>query len=302
MQVLQAQEPPSIGRIHPSCTALDAVRIALNSNLSFARVLAGNLKEAIRNGNLQRDGTACALDVALLGLDVAKGCQAIHKYNVIHGDLKPHNVLLTAAPDDERGWIGKIADFGLSVKIKRGEQHVSGIQHGTEGYVAPEVLQTRRMVKASDVYSFGIIMWELWHARLYYEEHRNAVKRMCASPAALLAFSCAAQPRACLNHQCALQRTCRLHHVLTHPCRSVFVTRHVCAASSLHAQRPQYYLSQPQALPAYSPRAARSAGGGRTSSSGPPSSGTARRSGSTWRASAGACAPKSAPTLIASSR
>ena len=33
--------------------------------------------------------------------------------------------------------MGKIADFGLSVKIKRGEQHVSGIQHGTEGYVAP---------------------------------------------------------------------------------------------------------------------------------------------------------------------
>jgi serine/threonine protein kinase len=142
---------------------------------------AGNLKEAIRNGNLQRGGTACALDVALLALDVAKGCQAIHKYNIIHGDLKPHNVLLTTAPDDERGWIGKIADFGLSVKIKRGEQHVSGIQHGTEGYVAPEVLQTRRMVKASDVYSFGIIMWELWHARLYYEEHRNAVKRMCVS-------------------------------------------------------------------------------------------------------------------------
>ena len=144
---------------------------------------AGNLKEAIRNGNLQRDGTALALEVALLALDVAKGCQAIHKYNIIHGDLKPHNVLLTVAADDERGWIGKIADFGLSVKIKRGEQHVSGIQHGTEGYVAPEVLQTRRMVKASDVYSFGIIMWELWHARLYYEEHRNAVKRMCAPPA-----------------------------------------------------------------------------------------------------------------------
>lgn len=122
-----------------------------------------------------------ALEVALLALDIAKACQAIHKHNIIHGDLKPHNVLLTGDGDDERGWIGKIADFGLSVKIKRGEHHVSGIQHGTEGYVAPEVLQTRRMVKASDVYSFGIIMWEMWHARLYYEEYRHAQRRMYAS-------------------------------------------------------------------------------------------------------------------------
>ena len=99
--------------------------------------VAGNLKEAIRQKSLMKDGGVKAMEVALLALDIAKACQAIHKHNIIHGDLKPHNVLLTSEADDERGWVGKIADFGLSVKIKRGEQHVSGIQHGTEGYVAP---------------------------------------------------------------------------------------------------------------------------------------------------------------------
>lgn len=142
-----------------------------------------------------------ALEVALLALDIAKACQAIHKHNIIHGDLKPHNVLLTGDSDDERGWIGKIADFGLSVKIKRGEQHVSGIQHGTEGYVAPEVLQTRRMVKASDVYSFGIIMWEMWHARLYYEEYRHAQRRMCVLPH-LIVFGCSLVRHGC-DSRCA---------------------------------------------------------------------------------------------------
>ena len=42
-----------------------------------------------------QDGSVKALEVALLALDIAKACQAIHKHNIIHGDLKPHNVLLT---------------------------------------------------------------------------------------------------------------------------------------------------------------------------------------------------------------
>ena len=56
---------------------------------------AGNLKEAIRQKSLMADGSVKALEVALLALDIAKACQAIHKHNIIHGDLKPHNVLLT---------------------------------------------------------------------------------------------------------------------------------------------------------------------------------------------------------------
>jgi serine/threonine protein kinase len=56
---------------------------------------AGNLKEAIRQKSVMADGSVKALEVVLLALDIAKACQAIHKHNSIHGDLKPHNVLLT---------------------------------------------------------------------------------------------------------------------------------------------------------------------------------------------------------------
>jgi serine/threonine protein kinase len=195
---------------------------------------AGNLKEAIRHGSLQKEGRAKALEVALLARDIARGCQAIHRYSIIHGDLKPHNVLLTADSRDERGWVGKIADFGLSVKIKRGEQHVSGIQHGTEGYVAPEVLQTRRMVPVSDVYSFGIIMWELWHSRLYYEEYRAAVRRMCVLPSS----------NSCL--EAALLWVVRSPSMTSRPLMRPLVFRHPCIRPSIHHPCVTQFASERQ--------------------------------------------------------
>jgi hypothetical protein len=63
---------------------------------------------------------------------------------------------LMQEPEDERGWVGKIADFGLSVKIKRGEQHVSGIQHGTEGYVAPGAFFCS-LVTPGDTHACGVV-------------------------------------------------------------------------------------------------------------------------------------------------
>jgi len=45
----------------------------------------------------------------------------------------------------------------------------SGIKYGTVQYLAPETLRTHVMTKKADVYSFGLIMWELWHSKLHAE-------------------------------------------------------------------------------------------------------------------------------------
>jgi serine/threonine protein kinase len=54
---------------------------------------------------------------------VAKGVGYIHEFNVVHGDLKPGNVLLKTHKVDRRGYIAKVADFGLSRALDCEDPH-----------------------------------------------------------------------------------------------------------------------------------------------------------------------------------
>ena len=63
----------------------------------------------------------------------------------------------------------QVADFGMSLSLNCDKSHVSGIRHGTPLYIAPEVLSDSKVSKAADLYSFGVILWELYHGTLAWQ-------------------------------------------------------------------------------------------------------------------------------------
>ena len=66
----------------------------------------------------------------------------------------------------------QVADFGMSMNIRGNKTHVSGVRHGTPMYISPEIVRNGKASKAADVYSFGVMMWELCHGMLAWQQVR----------------------------------------------------------------------------------------------------------------------------------
>lgn len=86
-------------------------------------------------------------------LDIARGLHHLHDRSILHGDLTGNNVLLS-----DQG-VAKLSDFGLSRKFGGATQQTE--QCGTLTYMPPELLKDGLISKAMDIYSLGVLMWEL---------------------------------------------------------------------------------------------------------------------------------------------
>ncbi|XP_027334329.1 putative leucine-rich repeat receptor-like protein kinase At2g19210 isoform X2 [Abrus precatorius] len=121
--------------------------------------------EYMANGNVQQHLSVDNPNVLkwnerlIVAVDAAQGLDYLHngcKPPLIHRDLKTSNILL------DQNMHAKISDFGLCRAFGNDiDSHISTRPAGTAGYVDPEFQRTGNSTKKSDIYSFGIILFEL---------------------------------------------------------------------------------------------------------------------------------------------
>ena len=105
-----------------------------------------------------RDDKPLNLQRALqFGIDIANGMTVAHQVGIIHRDLKPANVLINQ--DD----LLKIVDFGVAAAQRESETHLTktGYVIGSPKYMAPEQILGKKVDPRSDIYSLGVILYEM---------------------------------------------------------------------------------------------------------------------------------------------
>src|SRR5881394_2691878 len=110
----------------------------------------GSLEERLRKDGAEEVGQTLEwLEQAATALDAA------HRHGVVHRDVKPANLLL-----DRNGNV-HVADFGIASAAGMDSLTMTGTVLGTAGYLSPEQAQGERATSASDLYSLGVVAFEL---------------------------------------------------------------------------------------------------------------------------------------------
>ncbi len=106
-----------------------------------------------------QDGVIPPLEAVEIGCQVAEGLAFAHQRGVVHRDIKPANIML---PD--RG-PAKIMDFGLARMRVADHKTSTGIVLGTPRYMSPEQISGQPVDQRSDIFSLGIVLWEMLTGR-----------------------------------------------------------------------------------------------------------------------------------------
>ena len=150
---------------HPNvCRLYDIGEVEGAAYISMEYIDGEDLDSLLRRiGRLAHDK---ALEIARR---LCAGLAAAHDTGVIHRDLKPANIMI-----DRRGEV-LITDFGLAASPR--ELARAEARSGTPAYMAPEQLQGQRVSARSDVYSLGLVLYELFSGRRPFDHTRRPEDR-----------------------------------------------------------------------------------------------------------------------------
>jgi tRNA A-37 threonylcarbamoyl transferase component Bud32 len=146
------QEARSVAKLsHPNVVSvIDAGEDGGHPYIVFEYVEGETLKQRIsRNGALEPQ------EAIAYAIEIARGLSMAHARNMVHRDIKPQNILIDAEGR------AKLTDFGISRQLEQDGMTATGRVLGTTDYVAPEQAMGHKVDPRTDIYSLGVVLYEM---------------------------------------------------------------------------------------------------------------------------------------------
>ena len=146
------QEARAVAKLsHPNVVSvIDAGEDGGHPYIVFEYVEGETLKQRI-----SRDGALDPQEAIAYAIEIARGLSVAHARNMVHRDIKPQNILIDAEGR------AKLTDFGISRQLEQDGMTATGRVLGTTDYVAPEQAMGREVDPRSDIYSLGVVLYEM---------------------------------------------------------------------------------------------------------------------------------------------
>ena len=147
---------------HPNiCTVHEIDEVDGETFIAMAYLEGQTVKRKAAERPLKLDE---ALDIAI---QTAQGLQAAHEKGIVHRDIKSANLMITP-----QGQV-KIMDFGLAQLADRSKLTKTTASLGTPSYMSPEQAQKSKTDRRTDIWSLGVVVYEMVTGRLPFERERE---------------------------------------------------------------------------------------------------------------------------------
>jgi len=153
---IEAQAAASLN--HPNIATIHAIEEVDDELFLVMEYIKGQeLKEYLKTGPLSIEK---AIDIAT---QIAEGLQTAHKTSIVHRDIKSANIMITADGH------AKIMDFGLAKIGGQNQFTKEGTTVGTVAYMSPEQTRGEEVNQSTDIWSFGIVLYEMLTGELPFK-------------------------------------------------------------------------------------------------------------------------------------